>query len=125
MHPLDLRWQKVEVLLTATFSVERATRLTFEASLRCVNLILKDVRDEKEFQVSHLCKAHHVSPSLKDMEHVIKLITETGTSLFIYLFIYLFNNYVYRFSIIDILGWGTKGHQVPYKATTPAQSLSP
>ena len=80
MHPLALRWQKVDVLLTATFSVERATRLTFEASLRCVNFILKDVRDEKEFQVSHLCKAHHVNPSLKDMEHVIKLITETGTS---------------------------------------------
>ena len=42
---------------------------------------LKDVREEKEFQVSRLHKAYHVNPSLTDLEEVIKLISETGTSL--------------------------------------------
>ena len=42
-------------------------------------LSLKDVREEKEFQVSHLGKAHHVNPSLKDLEKVVKLIGESGT----------------------------------------------
>jgi len=41
-------------------------------------LILKDVREEKEYQVSHLSKAQYVSPSLKDMEQVMKMIAETG-----------------------------------------------
>ena len=35
---------------------------------------------------------------------------------------YLFN---YRFSIIDILGGGTKGHEVPFKVTPLAQIPSP
>jgi len=41
---------------------------------------LKDVREEKEYQVSHLSKAQYVSPSLKDMEQVMKMIAETGAT---------------------------------------------
>lgn len=41
---------------------------------------LKDVREEKEFQVSRLHKAYHVNPSLTDLGEVIKLISETGPS---------------------------------------------
>ena len=37
----------------------------------------------KEFQVSHLCKAHHINPSQKDLEKVVKLIGESGTKLYI------------------------------------------
>ncbi|KAJ7387439.1 hypothetical protein OS493_004436 [Desmophyllum pertusum] len=43
-------------------------------------LLLLDVREEKEFHVSHICNALHVSPSLKDMESVMKIISETGVS---------------------------------------------
>lgn len=42
--------------------------------------MFKDVREEVEFQVSHLCHACHVSPSLKDVENVMKIIMETGNS---------------------------------------------
>ncbi|CAH3111243.1 unnamed protein product [Porites lobata] len=44
-------------------------------------LLLLDVREEKEFQVSHLCKAHHINPSQKDLEKVVKLIDESGASI--------------------------------------------
>ncbi|CAH3111237.1 unnamed protein product [Porites lobata] len=36
-----------------------------------------DVREEKEFQVSHLCKAHHKT----NLEKVVKLIGESGASI--------------------------------------------
>ena len=52
----------------------------YQLDQQCIHFILKDVRDEKEFQVSHLHKAHHVNPALKDMEQVIKLVTETGVN---------------------------------------------
>ena len=62
-------------------------------SLLSCSRCLKDVRELKEFKVSHLCKAHHVSPALKDVEQVLKLITETGASC---LFIILIFNVVMR-----------------------------
>lgn len=40
-------------------------------------VILLDVRSEKEFQVSHLCNAHLANPETNDVEQLIKLITET------------------------------------------------
>ena len=44
------------------------------------HLVFQDVRGKVEFQVSHICNACHVSPSLKDLEHVMKVIMETGAS---------------------------------------------
>jgi len=55
--------------------------------VQSVHLVFQDVREKIEFQVSRICNACHVSPSLKDMEHVMKMIMETGTSFIKFLFL--------------------------------------